>query len=415
MTTGGSYPGRAATAFAALVSVAVAGSMLAACAYGPKSSSQATDVSGATNECAAAALAVTGRMGERLHPKYVPDGLILETGRETELGQRGLFYIGAPSADRVWLELDKKSTASLPAGLLDEVRSPTVIVHGKRAVTAGTPGETFNIAWQESVGVVLIVTGHRLSAAQVIAVARGLEYTPGTTFTYPIRPQVDVSREQAIAKLSSTGSRTHAVLSSFGEVDAVLSGETQPLNHEPVLDPSIEVGRAVWLVWDDSGKGALVDANTGGVLVGLPNVKQTSAASVTDRSKRGCAPPFGVLTRTEIRYLTGAPTPTTTLKLVTLGTLLDLSETAPLGNCGLHECDRAVPVWMMVRSAADCSLLMRCGPLPGQSPWPSAPAGSWSLMPFDARTGAQTGFATAAGGRGPVPLALTNLPDLEPN
>jgi hypothetical protein len=405
-------PGRASLRTA--IPMLSAAMLLGACAHG---SSDLTNAA-AWSQCAASSLVVTGQMGERLHPRFLPPGFVPETlYKETETSQGMLTYIAAPSDDTPWIEIGKNSTSLAPAELLDELRNETVTIHGHPAATAGTPGATFDIAWEEAEGIVVYVIGHRLTAAQVIAIAQGVEYTPGSRFTYPIRPKVVLSRAQAIAKLPGNSSHVNAVLSSFGEVDAVLSPTRQGVfNREPVLDPTVEVGRAVWMVWDGGGRGLVVDATTGAVLATPDAIHQTAAARLTDRSKPGCAPPFGVLTRSEISFLTSPPrgATTSTIKLTTMRTLLGVSETADLGNCQLHECDPAVPVWLMINSAPDCSLAMRCGPLPGHSTSPSSPPGTWSIRPFDARTGAQTGFATQNGGRGPVPSDLIDLPDLEP-
>jgi hypothetical protein len=403
-----------------LASVLVAGlfgALLGACAQsGISSPSEDTILGAPLGECAASSLVVTGLIGERLHPQLLPPGFVLEQGSETELGQGWLTYITAGSGDRPWLEMGKYNTTLSIADLLAGEQTQSVTIQSRPGVSTIAPSnETVNVAWEESPRIVLFVTGHKLALAEVVAIAQSVEYLPGSTFSYPIRPTVTLSRERAGAILPGGGPASKAVLTSFGEVDAVLSGPSLPLNHVPVLNPSIEVGRPVWVIWSGAGKGVVVDAVSSKVLASLVGVNGAALTSLHDRSRPGCAPPFGVLTRSEIGFVTrpraGA---TTTMKLVTLQTLRSTAETSNLGNCTLHACDPNVPVWVIIRSAPDCSLLLRCTALPGQPPLPTAPPGSWSVTPFDARTGPQTGFATAAGGRGPLPLDVADLPDLEP-
>ena len=394
------------------------GALLGACTQvrtsGP---SQDTLLGAPLSECAASFLVVTGLTGERLHPQLLPPGFFLEQGSETELGQGWLTYITAGSGDSPWLEMGKYNTTLPPADLLGEEQKQSVTIQGRPGVSAIAPfGETVNVAWEESAGIVVFVTGHKLALADVVAIAQSVEYMPGSTFTYPIRPTVTLSRERALARFPGGGSASKAILTSFGEVDTVLLGLSLPLNHVPVLNPTIEVGRPVWVVWSNAGKGVVVDAVSGDIVASLASINGAALASLSDRSRPGCLPPFGVLTRSEIDFVTRPlDRATTTMKLVTLQTLTSIAETNELGNClTLHACDPNVPVWVMIRDAPDCSLLLRCTALPGQRPLPTAPPGSWSVTPFDARTGPQTGFSTAAGGRGPLPLDLTDLPDLEP-
>ena len=386
-------------------------------------------------QCAASSLLVTGIQGERMHPNQLPPGFVLEQGSsETELGGVGFLTYSTPGyGDRPWLELGRYNT-SQPAGtLLGATQKTAVVVQGNPGVLAtGAPGGSDDVAvdWRVSPGIVLFVTGYKIPATEVIAVANHVTYSAGTVFTYPAQPKVTVTRQRALSMLPGATSSSRAVLTSFGEVDAV-STPSGPINHVPTLRSDIGVTLPVWVVWQSgqtgqtltAHKGVVIDANSGAELVDLKGVKPASLRALTDRSQSGCEPPFGVLTRSEIKFLVpAAPGASATLKLVTLRILISIQDGSDLGDCSLAACDPGVPVWVWIGTAADCSLMFRCGPPPfansgpgltPASPLPTPPPGSWALRTFDARTGPQnTELSGETGGHGPVPADVASLPDL---
>jgi hypothetical protein len=280
------------------------------------------------------------------------------------------------------------------------------------------------VDWNASVGVVLFVTAHSIPEAEVLAVAEHVQYVAGTEFTYPSKPKVTVTRQRALSMLPGTTSNSRAVLTSFGEVDAV-SQTSGPINHVPTLNPNVEVIRPVWVVWSGAPDnqtlpvhgGIVVDGNSAVKLADLGGVNSASLLSLTDRSQNECQPPFGILTRSEVQFLIPAmPATTGTVKLMTLQMLRSIKDGSIVGNCSLAACDPNVPVWVWIGTASDCSLMFRCSPpFPNASPLPTPPPGSWAMRPLDARTGPQnTALSGGSSGHGPLPSDIAGLPDLAP-
>jgi hypothetical protein len=382
--------------------------------------------------CPAWHLVVTGTKGERMHPAELPQGFVLQLGDEGDLGGiRLLEYTTPGNTDRPWVEIGRYMTTQPMATLLAGTHETTT-VQGKPAVlSAGNPGGSDFLAvdWQESEGVVLFVTTYKIPRAEVLAIANHVVYTAGTEFTYPARPRVTITKQQALSALSGPTADRTAVLTSFGEADAVVQSPGT-INHVPTLDPTIDVVRPVWVVWRSpqgatklaTGNGVVIDANTSQKLAVLSNISVASLLSLTDRSQVACVPPFGVLTRSE--FVSVVPTiegSTSSVKLMTLQMLKSASTTSSIGNCELAKCDPSVPVWVWMATASDCSLMFRCGPpFPGlggpprSTPTPPSP-GSWALRAFDARTGPQnTELSGVPSGHGQLPSDLAVLPDLAP-
>ncbi len=378
-------------------------------------------------QCAASSLLVTGIQGERMHPNQLPPGFVLEQGSESELGGVGfLTYTTSGYGDRPWLELGRYNTSEPAETLLGASQKTAVIVQGNPGVLAtGAPGgsDDVAVAWRVSPGIVLFVSGYKIPATEVVAVANRVTYSAGTVFTYPAQPKVSVSRQRALSALPGATSSSRAVLTSFGEVDAV-STPSGLINHVPTLSSDIGVTLPVWVVWQGgqtgqtltARQGVVIDANSGVELVDLKGVKPASLLALTDRSQNGCEPPFGVLTRSEIKVLVPTVLGTSaTLKLITLRMLISIRDGSALGDCSLAACDPDVPVWVWIGTADDCRLMFRCGPPPNPSAsaLPTPPPGSWALRPFDARTGPQnTELSGGSAGHGPVPADVASLPDL---
>lgn len=378
--------------------------------------------------CAPSSLSVTGTQGERLHAAVLPTGFVLTFGKEDDLGAMNELTYSVPGVgDKPYIEVRRYMTTRPVESLLTGSQPRSLTIQGKPAVRAsGLPGgPLLNIAWMASDGVAVIVTGYKLSDSDVLAFTNNIQYTAGRTFIYPAGPKAQVTRPQALAALPGPDSSKTAILTSFGELDAVLHSGG-PVNHRPSLRPGVDVIRPVWVVWGGSGSappseqqsGVVIDANSSARIAELAGVNGEALSSLTDRSQGPCDSPLGVLTRSEFTYLSPKIAGVaSTAKLMTLGTLRNSKKGSSLGNCMLLTCDPTVPVWAWSATASDWQLLWRVCPPPngGESPCPTPPPGSWQMRAFDARTGPQhTDFSGSVGGFGPMPADLAALPDLAP-
>ncbi len=378
--------------------------------------------------CAASSLPVTGTSGERLHPAVLPIGFVLTFGQEDDLGAMNELNYSVPGyGEKPYIEVTRYVTTRPVETLLSGSEPRSITVQGKPAVRATglTGSPLLNIAWRASDGVAVIVTGYKLSDSDVLAFANNIQYTPGRTFNYPAGPKVKVTRPQATAALQGPDSSKTAILTSFGELDAVLHSGG-PVNHQPSLRPGVEVTRPVWVVWGGSGSapsrglqsGVVIDANSSARLAELGGVNGEALASLTDRSQGACAPPLGVLTRSEFIYLSPKIAGVvSTAKLMALSTLRNTQNGSSLGNCALLTCDPTVPVWAWSATASDWQLLWRVCPPPNAAelPCPNPPPASWQLRAFDARTGPQhSELSGTVGGPGLLPPDVAALDDVAP-
>jgi hypothetical protein len=329
--------------------------------------------------------------------------------------------------EKPYIEVTRYMTTRPVETLLSGSEPRSITVQGKPAVRATglTGSPLLNVAWMASDGVAVIVTGYRLSDSDVLAFANNIQYTPERTFNYPAGPKAQVTRPQALAALQGPDSSKIAILTSFGELDAVLHSG-RPINHQPSLRPGVEVIRPVWVVWGGSGSapssgpqsGVVIDANSSARLAELGGVNGEALASLTDRSQGACEPPLGVLTRSEFTYLSPKIAGVASAaKLMTLGTLRNTKNGSSLGNCMLLTCDPTVPVWAWSATASDWQLLLRVCPPPNgaQLPCPTTPPGSWQMRAFDARTGPQhSELSGTIGGPGLLPPDVAALEDVAP-
>jgi hypothetical protein len=374
-----------------------------------------TTIPPVVRDCPAASLDVTSTTAERLDAGWLPPGFAYSSGPKQDLGANaGPMYLGPPSSDRPWIALARRHSTLPPDQLVSGTNRPVTVQGHAGVASVGVPVPTFeNIAWTQAPGTVLIVTGHLVPEADLLHVAEAVEYDAGTPFTYPTHPTVTVRRDHALrAKLSAR----HAVLTSFGELDAVASAPGEA-SRVPTIAPDVAVTRPVWVAWSPDGSAALVvDAQTGSMIATIPHVDPRALASLTDRSQPTCAPPFGVLTRSEVEFLRPTEAGTTrTLKLSTQGALDATRTFADLSQCALSTCDPNVPAWLIVDSAADHRYLDReRGPCCGTAP--SAPPGSWQVTAVDARTGPQSSDVGngASLGPGAPPADLARVRDLAP-
>jgi hypothetical protein len=376
--------------------------------------------------CAASSLSVTGTNDERLHPAVLPSGFVLTFGQEDDLGAMNELNYSVPGyGEKPYIEVRRYMTTRPVETLLSGREPHSITVQGKPAVRATglTGSPLLNIAWMASDGVAVIVTGYKLSDSDVLAFANNIQYTLGRSFSYPAGPKVKVTRPQALAALPGPDSSKTAILTSFGELDAVLHSGG-PVNHQPSLRSGVEVIRPVWVVWGGSGSapssglqnGLVIDANSSARLAELGGVNGEALSSLTDRSQGACEPPLGVLTRSEFTYLSPKIAGVvSTAKLMTLGTLRNTENGSSLGNCALLTCDPTVPVWAWSATASDWQLLWRVCPPPNaaQSPCPAPPPGSWQVRAFDARTGPQhSELSGTIGGPGLLPPDVAALEDV---
>ena len=353
-------------------------------------------VAGSGTGCTVGSLSVTGAAGESVVATVPPAGM----SPEALVDPTALTFSG-PEA-QTWLEVSVYHTNvpidSLVAG---GPKSPITIQGrgGKILVTGPAASPDVDVMWAPQPGIGIIVLGRHDPLADVLAVAQHLQYTPGTPFTYPNHVTITVNRARALSILPGAAS---AVLTSFGEAETVLE-------HIPAAVPAI---RPVWVV-SRGQRAVIVDAVSGQRLTATEDETAAALASLTDRSTARCEPAFGMLTRTEFMHLRPALAGTnSTVKLVTLQLLRTLPEAGYVGGCDITTCDPNEPLWVLVESAPDCSLLLRCaGPLPSDPQWFGA---TWSLVPLDARTGppiSRVGYAM--GGHGAVPADVAALPDLD--
>jgi hypothetical protein len=298
-----------------------------------------------------------------------------------------------------------------------------VTIQGKAGVLVDSPDPNESgVAWLFSDGTALVVSGYKVSDATLLAVAGKVIYEAGAEFVYPARPRITVTRQQALDKLPGSASTKRAVLTSFGEIDAA-THSTGPLNHRPTLASAVEVIRPVWVVWTGTvtksspttpQDGIVVDANSAALLAQLKGVDPDAFSSLTDRSLPGCAPPLGVLSRTEFQYLRPAKTGTiNSARLTTLQELLASKVGNGFGSCGLLTCDPSVPIWLWISTTSNpCFGYSGPPPISSTPNRPTPLPGSWELIAFDARTGSQNTMPGGAGGCGPLPPEVTTIPDL---
>jgi hypothetical protein len=388
-------------------------------------SSPSTVVAPAAN-CPAASLAVTSTSGERLHPGWLPPGFVLTAGNESDIGGRGdLTYSTPGNGDHPRVEILRYRSNQPFTSLYSGTEQQPLTVQGEPGIlSVGVPQATplFKaVLWRPAAGLVLVVNGYKLGDADLIRVADNLEYDSGGTFTYPVHPGFEVTRAQALAAAGGAIKDPRAVLTSFGELDAV---STRTANHFPTLATGIAVTQPVWVVWtpaaggpSDQARAAIVVATAGTVAIAaVASVKEGALDSLTDRSAPTCAPPFGVLTRSEVAYLRpplgGAHSVT---KLTTERALLSVPQSSEFLQCSIDVCDPAVPVWVLVQTASDQRFTEMESRPPGATPGDTKP-GSFSITMLDARTGPQTtnvGSTSELGGGAP-PAALLAITDLAP-
>ena len=274
------------------------------------------------------------------------------------------------------------------------------------------------VLWRPTPEIALVVNGYELSETDLIRIADNVEYESGGTLTYPTHPEVAVTRAQAVAAAGSGFDDAHATLTSFGELDVVATGVA---NHFPTLATDIAVTQPVWVVWTPNAGSetrAVVVIVSGGTaaVAAKVSIKERVLDSLTDRSAPSCAPPFGVLSRSEVAYLrpplSGANLVT---KFTTEGAISSMSDLSGFFDCSLDVCDRTVPVWVLIQTATSQLFTNMESRPPGVTPGDTKP-GSFSINILDARTGPQGTNVGNTGelGGGPAPAGVLAITDLAP-
>jgi len=383
--------------------------------------------------CAAASLHVTSTGGERLHAGWLPPGYTRTEGNQNDLAALANITYSGPATGYAWRVslIRYRSGAPLAQFVMGE---PTqhITVQGHAGIMTGParPGEDFTfVAWRPAPGIALVTAGWNLHQADLVKVAQNVSYDPGEKFTYPVRPVVKVTRAEALRKLGRSVAGTRAALTSYGELTKIIGGRL-PKGSQAVI-PGVPVTRAIWVAWTPSSRrsdpsvenATVVDAESGQTIEGLPPLPGGVLGNLTDRSGSVCAPPFGVLTRTEVSYLHHYPTgPTSSLKLSTQGTLDANPVFANFAQCVNFACDPTVPVWLSVQAAAGDRYAPDRGPVyvpsgrPVGGPTGNTRSGSWTMTAVDARTGPQdTGLDGSTSGYGRPPADIVAVRDLAPS
>ncbi len=366
--------------------------------------------------CPAASLVVTSTSSERLHPNWLPSGFVLTSGNETDLGQTGFLTYSTPRhGDRPYVEILREHS-NLPLTKLYRGTSTPTVVQGHPAILSVDIIPLWAaLVWRPEPGVALVVDGYKLPRADLYKIATDLQYNPGSTFRYPSQVHVSVTRQQALTELPGPPNNKHVALTSFGELNTLARFNAQD-GRPPTMGAGASLTRPVWIAWTTPYRSTalVVDAQTAQVTT--VRISRQAVESLTDRSESSCAPPYGVLTRSEAAYiqppdqrpLRGA---SQIIKLSTLGTIA--SHAPDDSDCGgPTSCDPTVPVWIYIQTARDQRFTQTY-----MSPAASRTykkRGSFSITMMDARTGPQDTNFGFESGPGPAPASVLAIPDLEP-
>jgi hypothetical protein len=375
-------------------------------------------------DCAAAFLEVTSTGGERLHAGWLPPGYTKTEGNPDDLGATGdITYSGPGAGDQPRVSLIRyRSTAPLAEFVMgDPTQNITVQGHAGILTVPTQPTQYTFVAWRPAPGIALVTGGRNFDRPDLLKVAQNALYEPGAKFTYPLHPDVKITREQALRKLGTSIAGARAALTSYGELTAIIAGRL-PKGSQPATthDPAT---RAIWVAWAPSGlqsdpmpdNAIVVDAKSGETIERLHAVFAGVLDNLTDRTGSTCAPPFGVLTRAEASYLRSFLTgPTSTVKLSTQGTLDATHTFAGFAQCTTFVCDPTVPVWLFLQTATDARFAPTGGPAGRQTS--NTQPGSWTMTALDARTGPQdTRLNGSTSSWGSPPADILAVTDLAPS
>ena len=331
---------RHALAGGSFASILLTGSIVAALAEGRHAPRVVTVM--VQPGCSAATMPVQIRVGQSASLTSLPEGWVVTSGNPGQ-PDSGITY-SSPADQRIAAAMDRYTSYTAPSvsiGIsfpsLGQVtpasalglRTPTTT--GTQTTTATIDGvaahvqitappdghpaspaypQTETISWTPAQGTTVTVSGTNVPVPEMLQIARSATYQLGHLVELTPTPTFKLRSAAAIHALPSDHRHgATAVLSSLKEIGTV--GQ--------IKLPSTPDTRSAWLVYAPAGSGqvawAVVDAETGAVIVAARVEKADWVYAVTDRSKPGCQPPLGVLTRTE---LFRGPAPTgSTLSLVT--------------------------------------------------------------------------------------------------
>jgi hypothetical protein len=367
--------------------------------------------------CPAASLVVTSTSHETLAPTWLPAGWVLSEGNPADLGTHGnLTYTPPGGGDPPRVELLRYNSTMPLAQLSSGSVHQRVTVQGHSGLyTSGLPALLFtSVGWVESPGVEIVVSGYKLDEPTLLRVADGVTYQPGATFTYPTHPPIRLTRAEALATIHDTTADGRAILTSAGEFNAV-TDSVGPGEHITPIPSTVPVTTPVWVVWDDPLGPQLrpafaINADSGVRLAA--NLDFTKISRLTDRSGPACAPPFGVLTRSEVLSMRpAAPGTKQTAILTTFARFAATYSGRGFAQCNLESCDPTAPLWVLISTAPDQRFVDEER---GPTGRPITHGPSWQLLAVDARTGPQTTSVdnTSSLGPGPAPADLLRLRDL---
>lgn len=324
-----------ATAAAAVIA-AVVPTVLLSRASKPKPVPVATAA-----DCPAASVPVQVRVGASASLERVPQGWTLTHGNPNQPDQ-GLTY-ASPAEQAKAQQMERYTTYTAPSATLsvtfpslgltaaDTVpplangsphppmpgtTTSTAVVNGfpaKVTITYSGPAgqapspafpQDENISWTPAAGTTLSVEGTNIPPAEMLDIARSATYRPGTVEQLPPNPSYAVTSAVAEHALPPTlRPAGHAALSAWAEIENVgRLHDSGPVDYRPA-----------WLVYAPAGTDkvtwAIVDAKTDRTLRPVATTAAGWVYGVADRSKPGCQPPLGVLTRSEYSELLygGAP------------------------------------------------------------------------------------------------------------
>jgi hypothetical protein len=254
---------------------------------------------------------------------------------------------------------------------------PTIEGHRGRLEAGPPTAQLVSVYWKPDSVHLLEVTGYKVSASEVVTVAKNVWFDPPGLVPLPVSPGRIVSKRAAIgmARRAIDFGTGHSIakLSSWAEVAAVLlAGHAQAdLNSVPGAFAS-ERWQPIWTVLVTASGGAtavvLINAASGQPVVTVPTDGHPAwFSALTDRSRtvvRRCQGgsrarlPFGVLTRNEeafvVRSAATRPIPgaghartTVRLKLTTLPAM-NRAASGIYGGCIQQSCSIEELVWVII-------------------------------------------------------------------
>ena len=378
----------------------------------------------------------------RLLPTWLPAGF-----RRSAATQAGL----ATPTENYTLATSRPNPPRIEVGFANDPRPferftggrpardyPTIEGHRGRLETGPPTARLISVYWKPDSVHLLEVTGYKVSAAEVVTVAKNVWFDPPGLVPLPVSPGRIVSKRAAIGMaqraIKFVIRHSIAKLSSWAEVAAMLQAGHVAADLKSVPGAfASERWQPIWTVLAaDGGEGAaavvLVNASTGQPVVTVPADGHPAwFSALTDRSRTAghrcqggsrARLPFGVLTRDEEAFVVSSGAPrsipgadhartTMQFKLTTVPAM-NKAASGIYGGCVQLSCSIEELVWVIVTTVrANHGSTVACLPswadsAPGYRPsqvrqyfWVSVP-GNYGV--YCAR----------------LPSAILRLPDLSP-